>query len=609
MEGYGYSKRSLWLLSLMALGLMLANFYWQPLRELDNSWLDFCLRQQSHSQPADPRIVVIDIDDASLTALAPALGQWPWPRSAHAELVEYLAAQTPQAIVFDLLFPEPDLYRPDSDRYFVEVLSQTDDVFLPLLHLPGSEHWGTLPMGAQAGWLGVAPVEGADPHLRARLLLPFMATEQPLKLGTINFQRDHDGIARRYEVQHQIGTWAIPSLPSKVAEHLGARLPAIDQIQLAWRAGGNQPYPRIPYAQVYQALSQGATTAELFEGKIIIIGATAAGLHDLQATPIAPTYPGVFILATAIDNLLNQQRLRDSPWFWQWGLALALLGVALLLSQWLSSPLWAILVLTGVSGGLLLGSYLLAGFGWLWPVLSLLLIGWSFFLVALGQVYRQRQHQYRQTMALFKRFMDPVVVDRLTHKELDQSLLSGQCCHLTILFSDIRNFTALSEKRSAVEIVNLLNNYFSRQVKVIFKHQGTLDKFIGDAVMAFWGAPLPIDQQEIAAVQAALDMVENLERFKHEYGFSDFNIGIGIHAGEAVVGAVGSEQRADYTAIGDAVNVASRIEGLTKNKARILVSDSVRMACGDHFVFTEKGTFQVKGRDEPVTVFEPSAKH
>ncbi len=600
--------RPFWLLAGTALLALLANLIAEPLQELDNSWLDLCVRLQSADQPADPRILVIDIDDASLAALAPELGQWPWPRSAHAELVEYLSRQQPAAIVFDLLLPEPDLYRPDSDRYLVEVLARSERVFLPVLHLPGTESWDARPLGELAVPLGLEAGPGADPEQRARLLRPFMSGEIPLSLGSINFTRDGDGIGRRYEVYHRIGGWTLPSLPARVARTLGAPLPAEHSIALAWRAGGIEPYPRLPYARVYQALERGEPASTRFTGKIILIGATAAGLHDLQATPIAPVYPGVSILATAIDNLINQEQLHSLNAPTQLLLALLLLGAALLLSRLSISPLRAMALLGALSLLALGTSHALVGYRWLWPVATPLLIIWATFLVALGLLYRQRQHQHRQTLALFKRFMDPAVVDSLTHKELDERLLAGQCRHLTILFSDIRNFTGISEQRTAVEIVNLLNNYFSRQVAVIFSQQGTLDKFIGDALMAFWGAPLDVEQQEIKAVQAALTMVETLETFKQDYGFHDFDIGIGIHCGEAVVGAIGSAQRADYTAIGDAVNVASRIEGLTKDRARILVSDAVRVACGDHFVFTEVGTFAVKGRREPVTVFAPSAR-
>ncbi|HLD68087.1 MAG TPA: adenylate/guanylate cyclase domain-containing protein, partial [Pseudomonas sp.] len=171
-----------------------------------------------------------------------------------------------------------------------------------------------------------------------------------------------------------------------------------------------------------------------------------------------------------------------------------------------------------------------------------------------------------------------------------------------------RNFTTLSERHSAPQIMQLLEHYFSQQVEVLFNYRATLDKFIGDAVMAFWGAPLANPHQAADAIQAALEMLENVERFRQEFGHPDFDIGIGIHTGSAVVGMVGASQRYDYTAIGDTVNLASRIEGLTKGRARLLVSAATMQACAERFDFVAHGDFQVKGRNEAVTLFEPKRK-
>jgi adenylate cyclase len=181
---------------------------------------------------------------------------------------------------------------------------------------------------------------------------------------------------------------------------------------------------------------------------------------------------------------------------------------------------------------------------------------------------------------------------------------------ITVLFSDIRGFTTLSERHTPEEIVALLNDYFSRQVKVIFAHGGTVDKFIGDAIMAFWGAPVEDDRQAQHAVEAALQMADTLMLFKRDLGAHDehFDVGIGIHTGPGVVGFIGSENRLDYTAIGDTVNLASRIEGQTKGVARILVSADTRALCGEAFDFIDHGFYKVKGRTREVQLYEPRRK-
>jgi adenylate cyclase len=207
---------------------------------------------------------------------------------------------------------------------------------------------------------------------------------------------------------------------------------------------------------------------------------------------------------------------------------------------------------------------------------------------------------------MFSRFVNPHVVTLL----LDQGVKTARR-DVTLLFSDIRGFTTLSETRSPEQVVELINRYFSLQVDVIWRHGGTLDKYIGDCIMAMWGAPLDNAEHAKNAVACALDMADALQAFKRELGAEDleFDVGIGLHSGPAVVGLIGSEKRREYTAIGDTVNLASRIEGLTKDaKRRILVSKDTAGLCADAFEFVSCGTFPVKGRAQPVELFEPRRK-
>jgi adenylate cyclase len=242
------------------------------------------------------------------------------------------------------------------------------------------------------------------------------------------------------------------------------------------------------------------------------------------------------------------------------------------------------------------------------PVLTPLLLGWAcYFALALREYLHERQTR-QQAVQLFSRFVNPHVVQELVaHGGLSRA---GESRQITILFSDIRGFTTLSEKRTPQQVVELLNRYFTLQVEVVFRHGGSLDKFIGDCIMAFWGAPLDDPEHARHAVEAALEMAEVLQRFKHELGEqdADFDVGIGIHSGPAVVGLIGSEQRREYTAIGDTVNLGSRIEGLTKGVSRILVSRETMDACGDAFDFKSYGSFKVKGREQEVELFSPSTK-
>jgi adenylate cyclase len=264
--------------------------------------------------------------------------------------------------------------------------------------------------------------------------------------------------------------------------------------------------------------------------------------------------------------------------------------------------------LAALSGAGLAGSYLAAGQLLLVPVLTPLAAGWTFYGAAGLTEYLRARREKQAAMLQFCRFTNPHVARQL----VEQGGIETGRREVTLLFSDIRGFTTLSETRKPEEVIALLNRYFSLQVDVVFGHGGSLDKFIGDCIMAMWGAPLDDPDHAKHAVACALDMADTLQAFKRELGAqqSDFDVGIGLHSGPAVVGLMGSQtRRLEYTAIGDTVNLASRIEGLTKDaKRRILVSRETAELCGDAFDFVSCGTFPVKGRAQPVELLEPRRK-
>ncbi len=598
-------KRSLYSLCLLALLLLPTLHLSQALSGLNNAHLDWLTRQRAAQQSPDPRLLLVDIDDLSLQVMAGEAGKWPWPRSVHAELLDYLHQQQPLAVAFDVLFSEADSFNPDADQYFAEVLAAHPNTYLAALVQDIAE-------GSQAPLLTSYPEQTWQPpgrrgedDARALLLLPNAVPSTLWKLGSINFRADPDGIGRRYELYRDVGDWRLPSLPARLVHDLGGNLPEQPNVLLDWPSQSRLPYPRLPYAAVLAAArGQGEPLEHSLQGKIILIGTTASGLHDLRPTALDTLYPAPFILMTAIDNLLNGRQLRQ-PHAWQELLpaSLLLLGLIILLLREQLPAAFSLCLLASL--GLFAGSYWLALQGLLVSVVSGLICLWLLLASALALFYLRRRQQLQDTIRLFSRFMDPVVVDQLVSRDDPEALLASKECQLTVLFSDIRNFTTLSEQHSASEIVSLLEGYFNSQVAVLFKHQATLDKFIGDAIMAFWGAPLDNPQQADQAVLAALEMLDNLDAFRRDYNCPDFDIGIGLHTGPAVVGLVGASQRYDYTAIGDTVNLASRIEGLTKGRAHLLISQATRQACSLPLDFIPQGEHQVKGRAEPVQLFEP----
>ena len=441
------------------------------------------------------------------------------------------------------------------------------------------------------------------------LLLPLVLDEANWQGGLINFEADRDGRGRHARLRTDIAGWRLPGMAANVARFSGARLPDRDRIRLHWFGAS----PRtIAYSDLFNDLGQAKPViAPTLEGRIVVIGATVTGLNDMRPTPLTAQTEGVLVPTTALANLRAGDWLRDLPS--RWPLA-GLLVLAITLGfRRRFSPLGLGLGLGAATLAAMAASYALLGAERYAPVGAALLLGWAAYGLFTIQAQWLERREREATIGIFGRFLDPRVVAGLVETgELarDQKPVARE---ISILFSDIRGFTTLSETRTPEQVVHLLNRYFSRQVDVIFRHGGTLDKFIGDAVMAFWNAPTDTPGHAARAVAAAIEMTRALDDFKKELaaggeGLGDFDIGIGLHTGPAVVGFLGSDSRMEYTAIGDTVNLASRIESATKGVARVLVSDATRTACGGDgggLVFVHRGQFHVKGREQPVELYEP----
>jgi len=590
---------------------------------IESSISDLFVQHQAAKLATDPDIIIVDVDEYSLDGIArkEGYGRYPWPRELQGQILEGILKQKPKAVIYDILFSDQDNEstnnnesKTDSDDAFANVIRNTNNVYFPILRLPAeNDSRSELVLGQFGSALGFTATADANPTARIALQLPGIAAAIDTgRLGNVKYIEEADGIGRRYLLYTEAYGWRIPSLPARLARDLGYPIPNEKSILLHWR-GTQLSYQRVAFYDLYDDFFNRQIPlreADEFRDKIVIIGATAPSLGDRRSTPLDSLYPGVEILATAISNLKNNRTMREPHRLLPIMISLLIVAGLFYATTHIRNSFKIFIGYLAFSTIMLVFSYLAIGALIILPVFRPLLFGWLFYTLAALYEYLDEKRTRERSMQMFSRFVDPRVVNDLV-SEGDAGLnkyFNAQRIQCTVLFSDIRGFTTLSQHREPEEIVNLLNQYFSRQTDVIFQHGGTMDKFIGDAIMAFWGAPISDPNHAQHAVDAALDMVEALMLFKTSLGGElgeNFDIGIGIHSGEAVVGMIGSETKLDYTCIGDTVNTASRLEGQTKGRARILVSAATKALCNDSIEFIDHGAVSVKGRDESVKIFEP----
>ena len=361
-------------------------------------------------------------------------------------------------------------------------------------------------------------------------------------------------------------------------------------------------YPLAKVMQSAQQISEGKTpdlNPEIVKDKIVVIGVAAPGLYDLKPMPLSRVYPGPEIHATVIENLLRHEAISPvSPVVRILLIVmmafLATFGLALI------GSFWGVGLLVGGIGFLFVGGSiaLFARNVWIPVVQPVIALG----LASFGMMVRNylvEGRKKREIKKAFGQYLSPDVVSEIA-KNPDSVKMGGSEAVLTVFFSDIANFTSISEKMTPPKLVADLNCYLTHVTRIILEHEGTLDKYIGDAVMAFWGAPLFMPYHEKKAVLSAIAIQQKLEEFPH------YVTRIGIHTGPVVVGNIGSEQRFNYTAIGDTVNLASRLEGLNKKfGTRIIMSEITYDCVRDEIAAREIGRVRVKGRAEPVGIYEP----
>jgi adenylate cyclase len=351
--------------------------------------------------------------------------------------------------------------------------------------------------------------------------------------------------------------------------------------------------------------------AGALKGKIVLMGTTAPGLLDLRVTPVGETYPGVEVHANMISGMLDGRLVVRPDYALGFEVVvLVLAGLVLAFALPLLSAPKAVALSLGVVGSLIgLNFWLYLGIGLVLPLAAALVMAITAFALNMSYGYFVESKSKRQIANMFAAYVPPELVDEMV-KDPDSYSMKAVNKELTVMFCDMRGFTNLSEKMEPIALQGLLNNLFSRLTEIIQANRGTTDKYMGDCVMAFWGAPIDTPEHAPMAVKAALEMCAAVRKINEEHrakGIPEIGVGIGLNSGTMCVGNMGSDIRRSYTVIGDAVNLGSRLEGLSKNYGvEVVVSEATKKLAGN-FTWQELDKVRVKGKEQAVSIFQPLA--
>jgi len=615
---------------------------WLTVTELKT--LDHRFHRYADSTKAGNDIVLVAVDEASLESY----GQWPWSRDRHGYVVHYLKQAGAKAVVFDLLFLEPDRSGEEFDAVFAEEMRAAGNVYLPFLMLDEQKPSGgstDSPAGAQEYPLEIlkkatitlddqsALPNGTVPtYTGAKLPMPLFA-QAARGLGYINLTPDIDGTTRRlpplaYAQQQaflHISTTVVRDLLPADRASLHPRelrlgpvtipLTAEQDMVIDWHGSlENRVYPAYSIGAVLRSYIdiQGGKPPlldpALFRDKIVFIATTAAGTYDLRVTPLSPFAPGVLIHMSALDNMLRQRHLQPASWavFAASTLVLTLAtawAFMLMQSQWIKAA--SIAGLATAYYGLAVHGFTSHGL-WLDLAIPEGALAVSFATTATVE-YLTEGKQRRQLRTVFDKYMAAEVVDEIMRNP-EAIRLGGEKKELSVIFSDIAGFTSISEQMDPERLVELLNQYLSAMTEIILRHRGNVNKYLGDGIMAIFGAPRGEPNHASLACFAALDSQSELARLRERWkaeGQPEIRARIGINSGRLVVGNMGSQARMEYTVMGDAVNLASRLEGANKYyDTLILLGPRTYELSAADIEAREVDRMRVKGKQEPVVVFE-----
>jgi len=642
------SRRSVGL-CLMAVLVLVRIWDPLPLEEVRLRSFDLYQNIKPRSSSVGP-VVIVDIDEASIGAY----GQWPWPRTLIADLLTRLYEMQSVAIAFDVVFPEPDRSSPkEAAKHFRNLDEATRE---RLMHLPSNDDIFAQVIGRGKVVLGQSGTHAVDPRLSDELpetgfvivgpdptpyliAFPHLLRNLPILeraaagRGLFSIRTERDGIVRRVPIVMKSQDKMIPGLVLdllRVATGSGAILVRTDESGVRSVAVPGLELPTDQNGRIWIYFSQrergryvsardvieGNVAAEKFAGKLVLLGTSAIGLLDVKTTPIDSAMPGVEVHAQLLEAALTDSLLA-SPGY---AVVVEILGalvacIAISLLAPIANALTLFTSATFAATAFVTGSWIAYSryqmlFDATFPLMAMFSVYMSLALIG----YFREELDRRRIRFAFAQYLSPTLVERLVQSP-KQLVLGGETRIMTVLFSDVRDFTTLSEsyKDNPHGLTTLMNRFLTPLTNAVIARNGTIDKYIGDAIMAFWNAPLDDPTQEINACHAALDMLEcvdalNQERKREAFAggtiFFPIKIGIGINTGPCAVGNMGSDLRFQYTVMGDTVNLASRLEGQTKSHGlSIIIGSRTAAAAAEQFALLEIESIRVRGKTEPEVIY------
>ena len=604
-----YQFIGLGILLLVVTGFAVSRGYFMGIQHsLQNKFYDY--------DSASSEIVVVAIDEKSLKP--DQLGPFKrWPRENYARAVEILNANEAAAIGIDVTFPDTSIVGPEDDRVLAETLSRYDNVVLASRYFFDSGQ-------RNYEWPNDIFLE-SDPIM-----------------GWINIQLDSDGFVRSLPIFSQSDRGVIDAFSLALARIYLRAQPSgyrvldgyfdySEDIRIpAWskkdKASGEEAHfmyinyfaqpNKFTHISFSDLLAENLTDKKGnpidFRDKIVIIGPTAIDLQDDYLSPVSEgvRMPGVEIHANNVQTVVTRQFLRDQSALSLWLTILGFLAVNIIIFSFLkvryTIPLIVLEIFGVLVGGIVAYEYRVI-VNVVYPILTILLSFTGTFLLRF--ILEQRERQFIE--GAFGHFVNKDVVKQI-QKDPNMLKLGGEKREITVFFSDIAGFTTISEQLKPEELVKFLNEYLGAMTEIILAHQGTLDKYEGDAIMAFWNAPIPTADHQLHACLAALENQQRLTKLREKWAklkLPELKVRIGLNSGEAVVGNMGSEDRFDYTAMGDNVNLASRLESINKQYGTyLIIAESTYEAVKDKVICRELDQIRVKGKAEPVRIYELVAK-